>query len=258
MTIAKRMSAFILTLVVLVSIIPATVFADDDNGWVKQGDDWYYKKDGIAVTYEWVKSGSKWYYLGYDGRMLKNTVVIEASAKKVYAVGKDGAMITKAGWFKAKVNNIMTYFLGVEDSWYYVNKGGVCATGWKKLSGKWYYFYPCKDDAFYSGIASAMVMNFAIQDNGKTYLFGKDGAMITKAGWVSYNYSNFSPYTYWYYAKKDGTAETEWKKIGGVWYYFYPDNGLMAFNTTITYKGKSYTFDKDGKCTNPEGTPIDY
>ena len=73
------------------------------NGWVKEGDTWYYYDDGVKAT-GWLKDKGKWYYLD------KTT----------------GAM--QKGWVKAS------------GTWYYMDSSGAMITGWKKINGTWYCF----------------------------------------------------------------------------------------------------------------------
>jgi len=40
------------------------------DGWVLKGSDWYYYRDGKALTKEWVHYKHHWYRMGNDGKML--------------------------------------------------------------------------------------------------------------------------------------------------------------------------------------------
>ena len=70
MTYSKRLSAFILIAVMIACIIPVQVFAAKENGWEKDGNDWYYYEDGVAVRNAWRKSGGKYYYFDDRGACL--------------------------------------------------------------------------------------------------------------------------------------------------------------------------------------------
>ncbi|MBO6040250.1 MAG: leucine-rich repeat protein, partial [Oscillospiraceae bacterium] len=62
------------------------------NGWVKNGRNWYYYKNGSKVVSAWVKSSSKWYYMGSDGAMVTNAIIVTNGRQ--YYVGSDGVMVT--------------------------------------------------------------------------------------------------------------------------------------------------------------------
>ena len=241
----KRLMAALLTLVMIVCIIPFSVMADGSDGWYKSGDYWYYRKDGQDLTSQWLKDGGKWYYLSGDGRMLQDTIYCENS--KVYAFGSSGAMVTKAGWFKMDLDEYYSYYYGISEAWFYVKKGGVCVTGWKKISGKWYYFSPT--NSYF--IPAIMVAYNSINDNGTVYAFKKNGQLQNKTGWVSYKFPHA---TYWVYLKKGGVCTTGWKKIGGIWYYFNKSYGDMYCNGTYKIDDIYYQFDENGKCLNPDGS----
>ncbi|HDX9708089.1 TPA: hypothetical protein ROY17_005926, partial [Bacillus thuringiensis] len=56
----------------------------------------------------------------------------------------------------------------------------------------------------------------------------------------------------WYYFDTNHAKAFGWKEIDGKKYYFDPVyEGTMTRGETITIKGKSYTFDNNGVCTNP-------
>ena len=103
-------------------------------------------------------------------------------------------------------------------------------TGWKKVSGKTFYYVSGKAATGWKTIS------------GKTYYFGTDGAMRT--GWQTLN-------GYRYYFGTDGIQRTGWQTISGSRYYFYPKTegshykGTMAKNW-VTINNKTYYFAADG------------
>lgn len=73
-----------------------------ENGWVKDGDKWYYYIEGQKKT-GWMQVGNIWYYFQADGRM-------------------------HTGWLQyGKV-------------WYYLKPSGEMQTGWLQYGSKWCYF----------------------------------------------------------------------------------------------------------------------
>lgn len=64
----------------------------------------------------------------------------------------------------------------IRDAWYYYDQNGFCSIGWKLINGKWYHF---TDDT--SSDCVGIMSCEEETDDG--YLVGKDGALITTAGW---------------------------------------------------------------------------
>ncbi|MBQ4271852.1 MAG: hypothetical protein II718_08500 [Clostridiales bacterium] len=176
------------------------------EGWVQEGDLWFYFEDGEAVT-GWKKIENVWYFFG-----------------------EDGAMTT--GWLKDG------------DSWYYFKSSGAMAKGWTKISGKWYYFTSggkmktgwLQDGSkwYYLKSSGAMATGWT-KVSGKWYFMGTDGVM--KTGWVQ-------DAGKWYYMDSNGTMHTGWLQIGAKWYYLN-SSGVMVTGTQ-TINGKTYTFDSNG------------
>jgi len=231
MTVTKRISALALILIMMISIIPVTVFAGSDkNGWQKEGDYWYYYRDNEKVTNDWIKDGGKWYYLSEDGSMAVDQAVADSKTGKFYIVDKSGAMVTKAGWVKVVDNG------NGSTLWYYLKKGGEAVKGWKKLSSKWYYF---------SGDSAVMVSSISYPDGymigNKMYFFNKDGSMKTKC-WIEDSDG------FWYYVGKNGEAVTGWQKIGKKWYCFF-ESGRMMYKDWVEEpegSGNWYYLGEDG------------
>ncbi|MGC6175362.1 N-acetylmuramoyl-L-alanine amidase [Lacrimispora sp. 38-1] len=64
------------------------------NDWVQVDGKWYwFNAAGIMVTNTWYQYKEVWYYLGPDGAMCKSQLV--ANSGKIYAVDRDGKMITE-------------------------------------------------------------------------------------------------------------------------------------------------------------------
>ena len=180
------------------------------QGWVKEGNSWYYYNQGERTKNAWVGS----YWLGSDGKMVTGAWVDNGR----YYVGDNGVWDRNAkkeekkkiGW--VKTDNIWYYYDGegilaknkwagnywlgsdgkmVKNAWvdggrYYVGSNGAWEkdkkkedpvptgdqTGWVKSGSSWYYF----------NVQHQMVKN-AWQGN---YWLGSDGKMATNS-WVDNN-----------------------------------------------------------------------
>lgn len=133
---------------------------------------------------------------------------------------------TKKGW-----NKIGKYK-------YYYKTSTKMVTGWKKISGKTYYFRKKKDGAAPKG---SMVTGFYTV-GGKTFYFNKNGVLQT--GWQTINKQN-------YYFKKNGALGTQGAMatgmvtISGRKYCFAEDG--HAYVGWTTYKNKRYFFSNSTK-----------
>lgn len=231
----KRWLLMFLMLFVLALGCSATVQAATKKGWVtvnSTGDKQYYNAKGKLVKNKWV--GKK--HLNANGFMDRNTWIIEGS--KRYYVGNNG--------------NKVTGLVKIEGKYYYFNAKGVNKTGWKKINGKWYYFH--------SKTRAALVSCQYKFKNGKSYLFNKKGQRLT--GWqkIDGNYYYFKPElkkgwlklngkTYYLIKAQNGKRAAGIFSVSGKLYYFDLDTGEMLTDTTVTYKDRDYTIDKNGVCT---------
>ena len=229
------------------------------QGWVKEGNTWYYFENGSVVRNKWIGSA---YWVGADGKMATNAWVDNGR----YYVGANGAWVKdakkpeapkpvekKQGWVKegnewyfyyqgqlTKNAWVGSYWLGsdgkmatnawVDNGRYYVGTNGAWVKdakkpeapkpaekklGWKKEDNSWYYY----DNG-------EVARNKWI---GDTYWVGKDGKMVTD-NWVDNDrfYVDKS-------GKKDPSIkkkviindELGWqKRNGGEWYYYEKDGSL--------------------------------
>ena len=132
---------------------------------------------------------------------------------------------------------MVTGWLNLGGTWYYMNNSGSMLTGWQQIGGAWYYL---------TG-SGAMAANTWIGD----YYVDGSGAWVvgktkSQAGWIKsgnrwwYRHAD-GGYTkngweyingQWYLFDSAGWMLTGWQKVGGTWYYMY-DSGAMAANTWI-------------------------
>ena len=116
------------------------------NGWVKEGNTWYYYKNGSVVRNAWAGN----YWLGADGRMATNSWV----DNNRYYVGTDGVWIknysNKSGWQKES------------SSWYYYKNGSVVRNAW---AGN-----------YWLGADGRMATNSWVDNN--RYYVGNNGAWV--------------------------------------------------------------------------------
>lgn len=116
--------------------------------------------------------------------------------------------------------------------WYLFDKNGAMyAKVWKKIGTSWFYLTE-------SGATATGWQNI----NNRYYHFSDSGYM--KEGWLQEGKT-------WYYMKSGGEMATGWfKDKGGNWYYLSKPGGQMVTGK-VPIDGKTYNFDKNGKCLNP-------
>ena len=115
------------------------------SGWQKEGNTWYYYKNGTLVRNAWEGN----YWLGSDGRMATNSWV----DSNRYYVGNDGAWIKdygRSGWQKEG------------NAWYYYKNGTLVRNAW--------------EGNYWLGADGRMATNRYV-DHGRYYV-GNDGAWV--------------------------------------------------------------------------------
>ena len=245
------------------------------QGWVKEGNTWYYFENGSIARNKWIGSA---YWVGADGKMATSSWVDNGR----YYVGANGVWVKdakkpetpkpvekKQGWAKEGtawyyyhqgqiVKNawVGSYWLGsdgkmatsawVDNGRYYVGANGV----WDKNAKKQEAPKPVEkkqgwkkeDNSWYYYDNGEVARNKWI---GDTYWVGADGKMVTD-NWVDNDrfYVDKS-------GKKDPSIkkkviindELGWqKRNGGEWYYYEKD-GSLARNKWVG----NYWLGADGK-----------
>ena len=182
------------------------------QGWVKNGNTWYYyNKNGSPEKNKWING---LYWLNADGKMATNSWVDNGR----YYVDANGTWVkdakrTKQGWVKQA------------NSWYYYESNGALA------KNKWI------DGLYWLNSDGKMATNSWV-DNGRYYV-GDNGTWIkdakrTKQGWVKQANS-------WYYYESNGTlARNKW--VGDYW---LGTDGKMATNSWVD--NGYYYVDANGK-----------
>lgn len=200
-------------------IIGLPVGAYAANGWVQEGDKWYYINSTGGRTAGWVQSGGKWYYLKSDGSMATGWQLVKNAASGVsrwYYLEESGAM--HMGWLQDSSSGT--------EKWYYFNGAGAMYTGWLNLKGGSYYFHP-----------SGQMAKGWLKLGGLDYYFDSSGKMAT--GWVEDKSSGASQ---WYYMRANGAMATGWVKDAGKWFYLRDAGGAMMRNTSYAL----YSFGGNG------------
>ena len=141
-----------------------------------------------------------------------------ANITTVWSLDKNGKVI-KNGW---------NYTSGLQVGYAYTENYTPFRSGWKKISGKWYYFNNYRRCTGW------------ITDSGKYYL-DSNGVMVKGLQTISGKK---------YFFNDSGKMQTGWKKISGYWYYFKTD-GSAIIGTTAKIGNKTYAFRSNGTCVNP-------
>ena len=195
------------------------------QGWIKEGNTWYYFENGALARNKWISST---YWVGADGKMATSSWVDNGR----YYVGSNGAWVKdakkpetpkpvekKQGWKKE------------DNSWYYYEQDGTLARN------KWI------GDTYWVGKDGKMVTDNWV-DNDRFYVdkSGKKDPSIKKKviindelGWQKRNGGE------WYYYEKDGSlARNKW--VGNYW---LGADGKMAKSAWVD-NGRYYV-DSSGK-----------
>ena len=258
-----------------------------ENGWIKEGENDKYVKDGQVLTDCVEKIGDSYYSFDSTGVMYRNTVLTrwdEAAQKYTYYFIKaDGRLYVNEWYEYDKYDN---HGHGI---WYYYGDEGKAASGLTQINGTLYYFsedgrlyqnqtiavdgkiYYCNLD----GIAVELQNNRWTKVDGK-YRYVKDGQALTncveKIGDFYYGFDSDgymfadeqfnlldseSGNTCYYRAHEDGHLyRNEWyMNYKGLWYYFGNDAkmyfGLREVNGILYYFGSRMYQDEsvtvDGK-----------
>lgn len=94
-----------------------------NNGWQKNGSDYYYLQNGVPITSTSKVVGGETYYFDEDGVMMRNCNYAG------HYLQASGAMLVN-GWLQDDA--------GV---YAYYDANGVCVeSGWKQINNQWYYF----------------------------------------------------------------------------------------------------------------------
>ena len=159
----------------------------------------------------WMMVDGEWYCYDKNGDAYTN--VFCSSNGKEYYVGDDGQLV-RSEWVE------------YDGNYYFVNSSGA------KITNDWRLTAPYDDDSadeewYYFKSNGKRAENEKITYKSKSYYFvNSSGAKITN------DWRLTTPYD-------DDSADEEW--------YYFKSNGKRAENEKITYKGKSYYFDTDGK-----------
>ena len=207
--------------------------------------DWYYAGADGALVRGWKKIDGKWYFFAnwYEEEapfMVGGDWIYDEDYKQYYAFKPNGEMIV--GWGQPLLGS--KYWDQTDKdwvtSWVYGNADGSLAQGWKKIDGKWYYFY--KGWPF-------MARNTTVwfekgEDKYDIYGFNGSGAMIENAWFKEPDGGNGSGP--WYYFGADGLAKKGWFQDKGKWYYLDPDYGYMwQWGFATMSDGNTYYLDKN-------------
>ena len=165
------------------------------QGWVKEGNTWYYFENGALARNKWISST---YWVGADGKMATSAWVDNGR----YYVGVNGAWVKdakkpeaekpvekKQGWAKEGT------------AWYYYNQGQIVKNSWV--------------GSYWLGSDGKMATS-AWVDNGRYYV-GTNGAWVKDAKKPE--------------ESKPAEKKQGWKKEDNAWYYY--DNGEVARNKWI-------------------------
>ncbi|MGN0153988.1 MAG: N-acetylmuramoyl-L-alanine amidase family protein [Lachnospiraceae bacterium] len=207
------------------------------TGWQKAADGTHYQyvKNGKILKSQWLTLNKKKYYLDKNGYRATglykisgktyyfNTKGVCQKKKWVTVDGEDyyigsGGYALKSQWLYK--GNVLVYVTGdgsvaknelvkINGSTYYFNAKGKRSKGFKKCNGKYYY---CNS-----------------------------WGIILKKQWITVGSKK-------YYVQASGVrVQSKLLKIGKYRYYFN-EKGQLLKNQEITYNGKVYEADKQGRC----------
>ena len=206
------------------------------TGWAFIENEWYLFSSSGAMLTGWQTVGGKEYYLyPEDGKMAHDT---EIDGKKLCSSGAHAwnhwEKNSKGWWYELETGTYAkNEFREIGGVTYYFKSNGYMATGWEYVNSAWYYF----------NSSGKMVQSSWIKLGGTWYYLDADGKM--KTGWFDVGNTT-------YCATSSGAMMTGLRKIDGIYYYFEL-SGALRKNSTVTYCGKTFNIDAEGKI---DGNPL--
>ena len=157
------------------------------NGWMREGNAWYFYKNNQPLRNTWQGS----YYLKSDGKMATSEWIYDSYYKAWYYLKSDGSYSRNSwqGSYYLKSDGKMADKEWIYDSyyssWFYLKQGGTYVNNqWYKVNGLWY--------SFKSG-------GYMERNTWKgSYYLKSSGAMAVNE-WIYDSY-----YGSWYYLKSNG------------------------------------------------------
>ena len=198
------------------------------NGWIKEGNTWYYYENGALARNKWVGN----YWLGTDGKMATSSWVDNDR----YYVDGNGAWVKDAKRPEVKKNG----WVKEGSTWYYYENGALARNKW--IGNYWL------------GADGKMATSSWV-DNGRYYV-GANGlwdksakkqevkSEVKKNGWVKEG-------SVWYYYENGALARNKW--AGNYW---LGADGKMATNAWVD-NGRYYV-DGSGAWVKNAGHGINY
>ena len=229
-------------------------------GFAQIGADTYYfhPTTGKMMT-GWVLVGSKYYYFDANGKMVTDTWIGKRYLKSngqmakscwvgAYYINKKGNRTRKTRSTGIWTQKGKTYFLDsnyqkAKSQWvvsasgryYYTDENGVV------LTNQWVGNY-------YVGETGARVTSQKLQIDDKTYYFTSDGSKAT--GIVTLNGKT-------YLFDRNGVMVTGWYNNSVATFYFLPTTGEMVKSQIMIIDNVFYSFDANGYMTDQNASDSD-
>ena len=204
------------------------------NGWVKEGNTWYYYENGALARNKWI---SNTYWVGADGKMATSSWVDGGR----YYVGANGAWVKDAKKpEEAKPVEKKQGWVKEGNAWYFYYQGQITRNAWV--------------GSYWLGADGKMAASSWV-DNGRYYV-GANGlwdksakkqevkSEVKKNGWVKEGNT-------WYYYENGTLARNKW--AGNYW---LGADGKMATNAWVD-NGRYYV-DGSGAWVKNAGHGINY
>ena len=229
-------------------------------GFAQIGADTYYfhPTTGKMMT-GWVLVGSKYYYFDANGKMVTDTWIGKRYLKSngqmakscwvgAYYINKKGNRTKKTRSTGIWTQKGKTYFLDsnyqkAKNQWvvsasgryYYTDENGIV------LTNQWVGNY-------YVGETGARVTSQKLQIDDKTYYFTSDGSKAT--GIVTLNGKT-------YLFDRNGVMVTGWYNNSVATFYFLPTTGEMVKSQIMIIDNVFYSFDANGYMTDQNASDSD-
>lgn len=153
------------------------------NGWIADGSEWYYYKNGVKAS-GWLKTSDGTFYLDPNNGNAMLTGWFKEGSSNYYFNPKAG----EAGHQEKYVGGVMlTGWQWIDEHWYLFGEGGVMQTGWVWSAAweGWYYLYTSGAEAGQMAVSTWIDKVYYVGSDGKMY----KGGVFTVDG-VKYSFDN--------------------------------------------------------------------